>query len=96
VLLLDDVLFSFFLANSMSYGVLDALAFEFLVSLSEIGFFFWSNCRSYGVSELARRINVVRFMLNTQVAVALVVSVLLVLWLWRRELAAGASVLLEP
>ena len=48
------------------------------------------------MSELARRINVVRFMLNTQVAVALVVSVLLVLWLWRRELAAGASVLLEP
>jgi hypothetical protein len=35
-------------------------------------------------------------MLNTQVAVALVVSVLLVLWLWRRELDAGASVLLEP
>ena len=61
----------------------------------KLAFFFRSNCRSYGVSELARRINVVRFMLNTQVAVALVVSVLLVLWLWRRELAAGASVLLE-
>ena len=49
------------------------------------------------MSDLARRINVVRVMLNTQVAVALVVSVLLFLWLWRRELAAGASVLvLEP
>jgi len=76
--------------------VSNALAFEVLVSLSEIGFLVWCKCRSYGVSELARRITVVRLMLNTQVAVALVVSVLLVLWLWRRELAAGASVLLEP
>ncbi len=49
--------------------------------------------RSYGLSELAWRIDAVRLMQNTQVAVALVVSVLLVLWLWRRELDAGASVL---
>jgi hypothetical protein len=35
-------------------------------------------------------------MLNTQVAVALVFSLLLVLWLWRRELAAGARLLVEP
>ncbi len=38
--------------------------------------------------ELAWRIAAVRVMLNTQVAVALVFSLLLVLWLWRRELAA--------
>jgi hypothetical protein len=48
------------------------------------------------VHELAWRIDAVRVILNTQVAVALVLSVLLVLWLWRRELAAGATVLVEP
>ena len=46
--------------------------------------------------ELAWRIDAVRAMLNTQVAVALVFSLVLVLWLWRRELAAGARVLVEP
>ncbi len=46
--------------------------------------------------ELAWRIDAVRVILNTQVAVALVFSLVLVLWLWRRELAAGASVLVEP
>ncbi len=46
--------------------------------------------------ELAWRIDAVRVILNTQVAVALVFSLLLVLWLWRRELAAGATVLVQP
>ena len=45
------------------------------------------------MSELASRIDVVRLMLNIQAAVAVVGSVLLVLLLWHRELAAGASVL---
>ena len=58
------------------------------------------DCRSYGVSELEWRINVVGRMLNMQVAVALVFSVLVVLLLWRRELTAllrrGARALIEP
>jgi hypothetical protein len=48
------------------------------------------------VYELAWRIDAVRLILNTQVAVALVFSLVLVLWLWRRELAAGARDLVEP
>ena len=52
------------------------------------------------MSELEWRINVVGCMLNVQVAVALIVSVLVVLFLWRRELTAllrrGARALIEP